>query len=85
MKIPTDEQLAEMGRKQAAAHELNIETWRTAMRTMPLTSTLYRQICSGGRKTQQTYMRLRFEAEERGWNDSQLDDVFYSKTCCSFN
>lgn len=84
-KILTDEQLETMGRNLATMHQLAITTWEIAMRTMPINSTQYRKICTAGRKTQDAYNGLRFEAESRGWDDRRIGKVFFSHVACGFS
>ena len=66
-------------------HQLAIETWELAMRTMPINSPQYRKICAAGHKTQDAYNGLRFEAETRGWDDNRIREVFFSDSFCGFN
>lgn len=72
----TNEQLADMGRQVAQLHYSTIEIWQLAVRIMPTHSSEYRAICKMGEQVQDVYHMLRVEAEEKGWTQAQINQVF---------
>lgn len=79
----TDEQLEQLGLLAKQQYEQAIETWRAAMKSLPLSSRQYRLICTAGRAARRVHDALFAAADDRGWSEEKLAATF-SETGCGF-
>ena len=75
-KTMTNEELEQMGKSSKQMLAQAVEVWKTAMKTMPINSYQYRAACRAGQATQDLHNSLKIMAEDRGWSNEKLQDVF---------
>lgn len=75
-KRMTDDELEVICRDLDAALEHIRAAWEAGMKSMLLSSSEYRQICSAGRRAMKAHETMKNIAFERGWSREKMNEVF---------
>lgn len=85
MKQLSDAQLESIGKKLSLSLSVWGEIWSEAMKGLRINSPEYQSICRTGKHIQKTYAKMQFLAEERGWTQEKINEIFKVNAGYSFS